>query len=261
MVCLLAAFLAQISLDMYDLNFIQRLIKAHAEYESKNECCGLIGINNVKELQVVPCENTHHEKETNFEISPRLYIEKSKNLDIYGIYHSHIISTSTPSEYDRISSENWCLPFYIYSLKDQSFYLHFPKTYKIPELEERTYIPDIQNCFRFIVDYYLLKGYFDYFELNFALTKQGQSYSKQTIQIIKEFLKTHKFKKINNKEDLQEDDLILFEVDGLFSHFGIFCQDDQVWHHEGGFLSRKSHTTQDLIDRIHSIYRLDLSVY
>ena len=67
--------------------------------------------------------------------------------------------------------------------------------------------------------------------------------------------------KINNKEDLQEDDLILFEVDGLFSHFGIFCQDDQVWHHEGGFLSRKSHITQELIDRIHSIYRLDLSVY
>ena len=38
-------------------------------------------------------------------------------------------------------------------------------------------------------------------------------------------------------------------------------KDSEIWHHEGGFLSRKSHVTGELIDRIHSIYRLDLSVY
>lgn len=54
-------FLGLISLDMY--NFIQKLIKAHAEYEKENECCGLIGLNNLKEIQVVPCENTHITRE------------------------------------------------------------------------------------------------------------------------------------------------------------------------------------------------------
>tara|TARA_Y100000034_G_C6900973_1_gene416716 strand:+ start:2682 stop:3407 length:726 start_codon:yes stop_codon:yes gene_type:complete len=240
---------------MYDLNFIQKLIKAHAEHEPENECCGLIALNTFQELQVIPCENAHFDKENFFEISPKSYLDKSKNLQVCSIYHSHIISSSTPSEYDKICSENWCLPFYIYSLEDQSFYLHFPQNYKIPKLEDRTYIPDIQNCFRFVVDYYLLKGYIEYFDLNFALTKTGQSYSKDTIEVIKTFLKVNKFKKIN-KNDIQEHDLILFEIDGLFSHFGVFCESDEIWHHEGRFLSRKSHVNEELNDRIHSVYRL-----
>ena len=98
-------------------------------------------------------------------------------------------------------------------------------------------------------------------DINFALTKNGQSYSKETIEIIKTFLKLNDFKKINDKEDLRKHDLILFEVDNLFSHFGVLSENDEIWHHEGGFLSRKSHVTGELIDRIHSIYRLDLSVY
>ena len=70
---------------MYNLNFIQKLVKAHAEYEPEYECCGLIGLNNLKELQVIPCDNTHYEKEKTFEISPKEYIEKSKNLEICSI--------------------------------------------------------------------------------------------------------------------------------------------------------------------------------
>ncbi|MAH45582.1 hypothetical protein CMI37_07120 [Candidatus Pacearchaeota archaeon] len=241
---------------MCDFNFIQKLIKAHAEHESENECCGLIALNTFQELQVIPCENTHFDKENFFEISPKSYLEKSRNLQVCSIYHSHIISSSTPSKYDKISSENWCLPFYIYGLQDKSFYLHFPKNYKIPELEARTYIPDIQNCFRFVVDYYLLKGYIKYFDLNFALTKNGQAYSKDTVEVIKKFLKVNKFKKIHNKDELQEHDLILFEIDGLFSHFGVFCENDEVWHHEGNFLSRRSHINEEFNDRVHSVYRL-----
>jgi proteasome lid subunit RPN8/RPN11 len=241
---------------MSDLNFIQKLIKTHAEHETKNECCGLIGLNAFQELQVIPCENTHFDKENFFEISPKSYVEKSKGLQVCSIYHSHIISSSNPSEYDKISSENWCLPFYIYSLKDKSFYLHFPKNYKIPSLEDRTYIPDVQNCFRFVVDYYFSKGYIKYFDLNFALMKSGQAYSKKTIEIIKTFVKANGFKKINEKEEIKEHDLILFEIDGLFSHFGVFCGDDEIWHHEGNFLSRKSHVSEELNDRIHSVYRV-----
>ena len=86
--------------------------------------------------------------------------------------------------------------------------------------------------------------------------KSGQAYSKETIEIIKAFIKANGFKKINEKEEIQEHDLILFEIDGLFSHFGIFCENDEIWHHEGNFLSRKSHVNEELNDRIHSVYRL-----
>ena len=242
---------------MYDLNFIQKLIKAHAEHEFENECCGLIGLNTLKELQVIPCENTHYDKEKTFEISPKEFLKKSSVIQVFGIYHSHVISTSTPSEYDRVSSENWCLLFYIYSLEDQSFYLHFPRTYKIPELQERTYIPDIQNCFRFVVDYYIVNELIQDVDLNFALTKHGQAYSKQTVDVIRHFLRLNKFQKVNDRNDLKKNDLVLFEIDGSFSHFGVLCEDDQIWHHEGGFLSRKSYIAQEMIDRIHSVYRLN----
>ena len=248
-------FLEQTNLVMYDLNFIQKLIKTHANYEENQECCGLIGLNQFKEIQVIPCENTHVDKVRCFEISPKAFIEKSEGIDVVSIYHSHIISEARPSEYDKMSSENWCLPFYIYSVKTDNFFLHFPKSYSIPKLQDRTYIPDIQNCFRFVVDYYLSKDILPYFELNFALTKNGEQYSDKTVEVIKKFLRINKFKKIIDKQDIQIHDLLLFEVDGFFSHFGVFCEDDQFWHHEGGFISRKSHVNEEFIQRIHSIYR------
>ena len=75
---------------MHNLNFIQKLVKAHAEYQPEHECCGLIGLNNLKELQVIPCKNTHHEKDKTFEISPKEYIEKSKkSRNIFNISFSY----------------------------------------------------------------------------------------------------------------------------------------------------------------------------
>ena len=106
-----------------------------------------------------------------------------------------------------------------------------------------------------MVDYYLLKNILSYFDLNFALTKDGQEYSSNTVKIIKEFLKINKFKKISDTSTIEKHDLILFEIGGFFSHFGIFCGDDQFWHHEGSFLSRKSYLDGEFIQRIHSIYR------
>ena len=67
-------FLEQTNLVMYDLNFIQKLIKTHANYEENQECCGLIGLNQFKEIQVIPCENTHVDKVRCFEISPKAFI-------------------------------------------------------------------------------------------------------------------------------------------------------------------------------------------
>ena len=246
-------FLGLISLDMY--NFIQKLIKAHAEYEKENECCGLIGLNNLKEIQVVPCENTHEQEENYFEISPKSFIKKSKGLNILSIYHSHINFNSNPSEFDKVSSENWQLPFYIYSIKTKDFYLHFPENYQIPKLDERDYVPDLINCFRFIVDYYIINKIIEYSELNFALTKDEQAYSRDTINTVKTFLKINKFKKTKDVENLKLHDLILFEIDGYFSHFGVYCGNNQFFHHEENFLSRKTYLDGQYFDRIHSVYR------
>ena len=61
----------------------------------------------------------------------------------------------------------------------------------------------------------------------------------------------------NTEHFIKKDDLILFEVDGLFSHFGVFVGNDQFWHHEGMFISRKNYLDSQYMERIHSIYRLN----
>ena len=51
------------------------------------------------------------------------------------------------------------------------------------------------------------------------------------------------------------DKILKLEIDGYFSHFGVYCGDNQFFHHEGKFLSRKTYLDGQYFDRIHSVYR------
>ena len=105
-------FQEQINLVMYNLNFIQKLIKTHAEYEKDNECCGLIGLNNLKEIQVVPCENTHFDKKKHFEISPKSfkpYTRKDKRMMMTVLMNEYVKYKKQFQKFSN-SSANTILP-------------------------------------------------------------------------------------------------------------------------------------------------------
>ncbi len=103
-------------------------IKTHAESIYPEECCGLLLghlRNDIKTLiEVLPTENSWGEeaddpfqsiesltqrtssKRNRFSIAPKVMLQAQKNardrnLDIIGIFHSHIDHPAVPSEFDR----------------------------------------------------------------------------------------------------------------------------------------------------------------
>ncbi len=96
-------------------------IYAHAETTDPEECCGLLlgslTDKNKTVLEVIPTENAWSEtsdplcdstatKQRRYTISPQVMLQvqkdaRDRNLNIIGIYHSHINNPANPSELDR----------------------------------------------------------------------------------------------------------------------------------------------------------------
>lgn len=105
------------------LNNIPREVLSHCkEYSKKNkteECCGVI-INNNNKLIFKPCDNISSDKKSFFMIDPCEII----NNNVEYIFHSHCLAGPRPSSSDIKSSIELCIPFLIYSVLSDSFYLY-----------------------------------------------------------------------------------------------------------------------------------------
>ena len=100
----------------------ENLLKEIEEYAKANpseESCGVIYLDN-NSMFFMPCENLSGNKKKHFVINPLILIE---NKVLY-IYHSHVSQSSEPSILDIKSSNALCIPYLIYSLKDEDFYLY-----------------------------------------------------------------------------------------------------------------------------------------
>ncbi len=49
---------------------IEKLLITHANIDNKKECCGFIVLDNLKQLIIIPCENTYEFPSTGFRICP-----------------------------------------------------------------------------------------------------------------------------------------------------------------------------------------------
>jgi len=98
---------------------ILKQIKFYAQSKPKEESCGVIACRN-EQLFFLPCANLSPFKEKYFLINPRILIE----YDVKFIYHSHVKSSSMPSGADIKNYENILIPFLIYSLRDDDFYIY-----------------------------------------------------------------------------------------------------------------------------------------
>src|SRR4051812_21814028 len=76
-----------------------------------NECCGfLFGYRNIQDntiTKAIAAVNSKAEdKHTNYEIAPEDYMQAEylavkENLDLIGIYHTHLNQPAIPSDYDQ----------------------------------------------------------------------------------------------------------------------------------------------------------------
>lgn len=81
--------------------------------------CGVI-YSHKEKLIFLQCQNFAKDRVNSFLIDPLIFIK----YKIKYIVHSHIIGPSTPSQKDKVSAKECCIPFLIYSLKDDDFTLY-----------------------------------------------------------------------------------------------------------------------------------------
>lgn len=93
--------------------------KKYALKFKQEECCGIIVKEN-NNLLFKSCKNIHPDRKNFFLIDPMNLIEN----EVEYIFHSHWNGGSRPSSSDIKSSDELCIPFLIYSLTDDDFYLY-----------------------------------------------------------------------------------------------------------------------------------------
>lgn len=94
-------------------------IKSCCIKNPKIESCGIIFEYN-NELQFLECDNLSEQPEFNFIVDPVILIK----YDVKYIVHSHPTGSAQPSKFDIKSSNELCVPFLIYSICYDDFYLY-----------------------------------------------------------------------------------------------------------------------------------------
>jgi len=91
-------------------------VKTYCLRSLTEESCGLI-VESASGLKVLPCKNESPFPEHHFMINLNIFIE---NKVLY-VYHSHVNCSVNPSITDKLYSDELCIPFLIYSIRDDEF--------------------------------------------------------------------------------------------------------------------------------------------
>ena len=103
-------------------NIPEHILSECSEYSksfAEEEACGII-LQNSDRFEFKPCENISSDKRNFFAINPAELIYD----DIKYIFHSHWQGGARPSYDDKKACEELCIPFLIYSVKDNEFFLY-----------------------------------------------------------------------------------------------------------------------------------------
>jgi proteasome lid subunit RPN8/RPN11 len=218
--------------------------------------CGLIVLDRFGEVDVQPCENINTNKSDNFIIDARIFLQAIKDKNVLAIYHSHPNDFASPSKWDLLQSEELCIPFVIYSLKNKEFFVHIPDSRPVKDLTQRYYVEDLQNCIVLAVDFYKKKHKFSFKNFNFHLKRQKLTWEFTFDSLIrsKNLFRDNGFKKIK-KSEMKKDDLIIFQIKKNEIHFGVCLDGDEFLHHPFHGLSQRSFFNEQIKNTIHSVYR------
>ena len=235
-------------------NFYEQ-IKQYALKQPNEEVCGFVILNDFGEVEIYNCKNVHTDKAKAFEVEIETFLKISKK-NILAIYHSHVNHSANPSEYDLRQSEELCIPFVVYSVRYDNFYIHIPQSAPIKEFTQRQYVDGLQNCFVLTVDFYRKNCDFKFDNFNFYLERKRPTweFTFETLLSAKNLFRNNGFKKIKKRE-ITANDLIIFQAERNEIHFGVYLGNDQFLHHPFYGFSQKSFFSEKIKDSIHSTYR------
>lgn len=116
----MADFLVRKNLQLNNIpKTVLEEIKLYLIKNTEQESCGIIYLDAGRQI-FKPCRNISLNPAYYFCIDPVILID----YDVQYIVHSHTIGPSKPSENDMRSSNELCIPYLIYSLRDDDFYLY-----------------------------------------------------------------------------------------------------------------------------------------
>lgn len=236
---------------MISSKYHQEIIE-HAESNKEEEICGLVILNKDLTVRVKRLNNSSSTPKECFAISAQDFINNKIKNKILSIYHSHPFTDEEPSKQDILVSEELGIPYLIYSLKSNNFFLYYPESYIPDSLIGRPYIKGLYECTCLLKDYFIS-------ELNINITKWNKNYwltesDKEANQQLNKILNKNLNKvEINN---IKKHDVIVFEVkQEARRHVGVYIGDDYFIHQCGNTISRRQILDNRWQAKIKELYR------
>jgi len=194
----------------------------HAAECYPNECCGLvIGVG--ASARYVALENVSENPESSFLIAPSDFLKYESETSF--VCHSHVDTSSKPSEPDIVCSERLGLPFIIVSTLSNEISCYTPSGVDIP-LVGREFMHPICDCYALVKDYYRQ-------ELNIELV----DYVRPAIGFWEsaaagdEFLKTIKDSGCVRVDDLRKGDIVAMQLQSkMANHLAVYTGDNVIIH-------------------------------
>ena len=233
------------------MNFEEE-IKEHAKSLPDEEVCGVILIEPDNSVRVERMKNESEDKKKNFHLSPSKFLEYKINNRVLGIYHSHPTTTERPSKIDRAMSEEMGIPYLIYSLKNNKFFLYYPQSYKPYKLISRPYIKSFYECVCIWKDYYTKELGIDIskWNKNYWLPDKDIEANKLLIKILEK--NAHK----KRKDQIKKNDILVFELKkGKRFHVGVSVGGGNFLHQPIDTLSRVDMLDERWQKKIKYIFR------
>lgn len=232
-------------------------IKEKAIKSIPNECCGFVSVNKVGEVNVLECENRAFNKKDNFEISPMDFIKASKYGHVAAFYHSHF-SDCKKDGVDRFSrqdidtSNESCIPAFMYCVSTDTFDYLYPQSYEPVELLGRPFVRGIWDCHTLVRDYYKINR--NIILTSYFFTKPP---TDETDYGFKKALENEGAYEIK-LSDIKENDILVFKNrSGKENHMGVYIGNGEYMHQPFRNLSKKSQITEKFAPLISRIFRID----
>jgi len=224
----------------------------HAKSNQQEEVCGLIILNKDLSINVKKLKNNSGKPRECFAISAQDFINNKLKYKILCIYHSHPLTNEEPSRQDILASEELGIPYLIYSLKSNNFFLYYPESYIPDSLIGRPYIKGLYECTCLLKDYFIseLDINITKWNKNYWLTESDKEANKQLNKILNKNLNKIEIK------DIKKHDVIVFEVKKeARRHVGIYLGDDYFIHQCGNTISRRQILDNRWQSKIKELYR------
>jgi proteasome lid subunit RPN8/RPN11 len=107
-------------------------ISEEADLSANFEICGFLGYDEETGRYVWQRELNASPDPQNFcTIDPFNYLKFQEDYEVFAVFHSHIIGSAKPSEFDIKMSGTSCFPFLIYSVQEKKFHIYCPPNHEI----------------------------------------------------------------------------------------------------------------------------------